>query len=499
MGFFSDFKEDLTQAVDGFSEKRPGKVKDGLLDQLSEGSEKGIAEDTVKDDEFGSPVVDMNESAMDVPLSDSLMADQNEEAMDEPETEAFDFNLSSLLSSVGVPVKDEEVESAEQNEEAVSEVQEPVFEPEKKLETIDIDPEISTANMTFEAVEETVEEKADEVADKAADEVTDVDFSFGTNETSVEEEVADDITVEQIYADAPAEVLTEGEVSIEQVLTEDGTEEKEELTAGEVVVETEPADDSTIVEEDAFTGDDLVSEVTADEFMQSSENTIAGEDELDMGETAEVLEEEIVTDGVDLSFASEPEEAAVENIVNAEESIDMSDDQLKNLQIPELEEGEVADETGAITLGMCINGDITSEGNLDVLGVVRGNIHIRGKLNISGSVTGNSKASEIFADSAKITGEVISTGAVKVGQESVILGNITASSAVIAGAVKGDIDVHGPVILDTSAIVMGDIKSKSVQINNGAVIEGHCSQCYAEVSPTSFFDDLKSSIGERKK
>ena len=64
-------------------------------------------------------------------------------------------------------------------------------------------------------------------------------------------------------------------------------------------------------------------------------------------------------------------------------------------------------------------------------------------------------------------------------------------SAVIAGAVKGDIDVHGPVILDASAIVMGNIKSKSVQINNGAVIEGMCSQCYAEVNPTSFFDELK--------
>ena len=61
----------------------------------------------------------------------------------------------------------------------------------------------------------------------------------------------------------------------------------------------------------------------------------------------------------------------------------------------------------------------------------------------------------------------------------------------IAGAVKGDIDVKGPVILDSSAIVMGDIKSKSVQINNGAVIEGMCSQCYAEVNPTSFFEELK--------
>ena len=45
--------------------------------------------------------------------------------------------------------------------------------------------------------------------------------------------------------------------------------------------------------------------------------------------------------------------------------------------------------------------------------------------------------------------------------------------------------------VDTSAIVMGNIKSKSVQINNGAVIEGMCNQCYAEVNPTSFFEELK--------
>ncbi|MDE7198551.1 MAG: polymer-forming cytoskeletal protein, partial [Lachnospiraceae bacterium] len=71
-------------------------------------------------------------------------------------------------------------------------------------------------------------------------------------------------------------------------------------------------------------------------------------------------------------------------------------------------------------------------------------------------------------------------------------GNIYANSAVIAGAIKGDIDVKGPVILDSSAIVMGDIKSKSVQINNGAVIEGMCSQCYADVNTTSFFEEFKN-------
>lgn len=159
---------------------------------------------------------------------------------------------------------------------------------------------------------------------------------------------------------------------------------------------------------------------------------------------------------------------------------------------------EASDETSVITGGMIITGDIVSEGSIDVIGTVNGNIDALGKLNITGHINGNSKAAEIYAESAKINGEIISEGAVKVGASSVIIGNITATSAAIAGAVKGDIDVRGPVILDASAIVMGNIKSKSVQINNGAVIEGMCSQCYADVSPTSFFDDYKPDVVKSK-
>lgn len=150
-------------------------------------------------------------------------------------------------------------------------------------------------------------------------------------------------------------------------------------------------------------------------------------------------------------------------------------------------------DTAVITAGMTITGDVTSSGNMDLIGNITGNIEIFGKLNVTGSITGNSAAAEIYAESAQINGEVKSKGSVKIGQSSVVIGNIFATSAVIAGAVKGDIDVHGPVILDTSAIVMGNIKSKSVQINNGAVIEGMCSQCYADVSPSAFFNDVKKN------
>ncbi len=150
-----------------------------------------------------------------------------------------------------------------------------------------------------------------------------------------------------------------------------------------------------------------------------------------------------------------------------------------------------SDETTVITAGTAIHGDIESTGSLEICGSVEGNVSCRGKLTVTGAITGNSSAEEVFADSAHISGEIISNGTVKIGLGSVITGNVTANSAVVAGAIKGDIDVHGPVVVDTSAVVMGNIKSRSVQINNGAVIEGFCSQSYAEI-------DVEGLFGTRK-
>ena len=183
----------------------------------------------------------------------------------------------------------------------------------------------------------------------------------------------------------------------------------------------------------------------------------------------------------------EPEAALASGEPVAEEEKNESD-----ISEQETDAAESTD-TAVITAGMSITGDVMSSGNMDLIGSITGNIEILGKLNVTGEINGNSSAAEIYADTAQITGEIRSKGSVKIGQSSVVIGNIFATSAVIAGAVKGDIDVNGPVILDASAIVMGNIKSKSVQINNGAIIEGMCSQCYADISPTSFFNDVKKN------
>ncbi len=148
----------------------------------------------------------------------------------------------------------------------------------------------------------------------------------------------------------------------------------------------------------------------------------------------------------------------------------------------------LTDDTTYITKGTTIKGNLETDGSIDIIGTVEGNVSCGGKLIIGGIIRGNVTAGEVYANAAKIEGEVISDGSVKIGVGSVVVGNVAANSAVVAGAVNGDIDVHGPVIVDSTAVIMGNIKSRSVQINNGAVIEGFCSQCYSEIDVKSFFE-----------
>lgn len=149
---------------------------------------------------------------------------------------------------------------------------------------------------------------------------------------------------------------------------------------------------------------------------------------------------------------------------------------------------EQAVNSSVIKEGTTITGDIITDGSLTVQGSIVGNVKCTGNLTVSGSVSGNCEVGEFFADAAKINGNITSTGAAKLGMDTIMIGDVIATSAVIAGAIKGDIDVQGPVIIDATAIVSGNIKAKSVQVNSGANINGGCTLCYSSEKAIDVFN-----------
>ena len=224
-------------------------------------------------------------------------------------------------------------------------------------------------------------------------------------------------------------------------------------------------------------------DIIADNFEPNSDDGL-----VDDASDLKMLDDDDLVDG-DISEAQ-----GTENQIEGISSQDDSDADINN----DTEDDEISDDdylddedyeqTMVITEGTVITGSINTDCSMDIYGTVNGDVFCEGKLSISGKVIGNSHATEVMINAHRVEGNIECQGVVKVGQNSVIIGDITAGAAVIAGAVKGTLDVQGPVILDSTAVIKGNIKAKSVQLINGAVLEGFCSLEYANSNVDEIFN-----------
>lgn len=269
-----------------------------------------------------------------------------------------------------------------------------------------------------------------------------------------------------------------------------------------------PAEDAVmdeVKEEPIQYQDDLLLDVPADEVEEVLEEP-EDIDVVDLDAEAMVAPEPVITetapaeDEVPAEIVEEEPEVIVENEEEKVEEDNIVSEEMKEEMVEEVNTvnpvqeapvDEVDDdnqEVTVITKGTTINGGIKSDTSLVVKGTIEGDVECQGKLTITGKVAGNTIASEIYVNTPRLEGDINSRGIVKIDVGTVVIGNVNCTSVLVAGAVKGDIEVNGPVIVDSTAVVKGDIKAKSIQINSGAVIDGHCSLAYADVDLDSFFE-----------
>lgn len=89
---------------------------------------------------------------------------------------------------------------------------------------------------------------------------------------------------------------------------------------------------------------------------------------------------------------------------------------------------------------------------------VKGDLRVNGSVRIDGSIDGNLE----------------SDGNANIGENAKIRGNVSASSAIVAGIVLGNIVVKEKIILLSSSSVIGDVIARHVQIEDGVVFHGKC-------------------------
>ncbi len=89
---------------------------------------------------------------------------------------------------------------------------------------------------------------------------------------------------------------------------------------------------------------------------------------------------------------------------------------------------------------------------------IRGDLHIDGFVRIDGDLNGN----------------LDTPGRVIVGEKARIRGNISAFSAAIGGIVEGDIVTEDSIVIHPSAVVLGDVITRRLQVAESVVLNGTC-------------------------
>ena len=169
----------------------------------------------------------------------------------------------------------------------------------------------------------------------------------------------------------------------------------------------------------------------------------------------------------------------VEDEVITESPITSTVDNMEQSEV-RVETASVTDEVSVVKTPTIISSETVLQGNvngsndLEVCGQIIGDITVEGMDKVlSGAVTGNIKATKIFIKDSIIDGNIDSDSMIDIIGKSEIKGNIKGGDIVINGRCKGNIVASEHLKLLERAMIRGDLQTKLIRIEDGAILEGY--------------------------
>ena len=169
----------------------------------------------------------------------------------------------------------------------------------------------------------------------------------------------------------------------------------------------------------------------------------------------------------------------VEDEVITESPITSTVDNMEQREV-RVETASVTDEVSVVKTPTIISSETVLQGNvngsndLEVCGQIIGDITVEGMVKVlSGAVTGNIKATKIFIKDSIIDGNIDSDSMIDIIGKSEIKGNIKGGDIVINGRCKGNIVASEHLKLLERAMIRGDLQTKLIRIEDGAILEGY--------------------------
>lgn len=126
--------------------------------------------------------------------------------------------------------------------------------------------------------------------------------------------------------------------------------------------------------------------------------------------------------------------------------------------------------------GTTIEGSIKGSSDTEISGKVEGDVTIEGRLYLGGSamVTGNIRATSCTIE-GEIAGKIECKEDLEIGQSGKINSDAIAGRRIeIAGQVFGNVATPGVLRLAATSRVKGDLRVRSLVIEEGAMLNGAC-------------------------
>ncbi len=143
-----------------------------------------------------------------------------------------------------------------------------------------------------------------------------------------------------------------------------------------------------------------------------------------------------------------------------------------------------------ISRSMVIVGEITSSGDIDIYGDVKGSVKTDGNIKATGKIIGDLTGNSFTLNGCTIQGNITAQGNVIIGQNTVIVGDIIADNIKLNGKVKGNLNIAKMSELLENALLVGDVHSQTISMNQGAKLHGNVSVALDNSQSEKEFDSI---------
>jgi len=143
-----------------------------------------------------------------------------------------------------------------------------------------------------------------------------------------------------------------------------------------------------------------------------------------------------------------------------------------------------------ISKTMVIVGEITSSGDIDVYGDVKGAIRTDGNIKATGKIIGDMAGNSFALNGCTVQGNITAQGSVTIGLNTVVIGDIIADSIKLNGKVKGNLTVAKMAEFLENALLAGDVRSQTISMSQGAKLHGNVSVALDSTQSEKEFDSI---------